>query len=163
MAWLLRYQRLNPGLVKILTTCFIVFEGSEKNTLCQELSLCPRAGRKGMWNKLTPQNSISKARDWLCQEKHTHMCAHTCTISRGLSHTALSVRCWWKQPTAILNFFFPAVSLAHQSGSLRCTQLLAKMRPCIVVSQALYITKTRGTGILSPSLPIHSKFSTGLR
>lgn len=80
MACLLRYQRLNPGLMKMLAKCFIVSEGSEQNTQCQEISLCPGGGRTETWNELTPQSSISKvaqAGDRLCQEKRTHTCALT--------------------------------------------------------------------------------------
>lgn len=80
MACICGYQRLNPGLMKILTKCCIVSEGSERSSQCWEISLCPGSGRKGTLNKLTPQSSVSKvarARDRLCQEKCTHTCAHT--------------------------------------------------------------------------------------
>ena len=93
MACLLRYQRLNPGLTKTLTKCFIISEGSEQSTQCQDISLCPGGGRKGTHNKLTPQSSISKmvqARDRLCQEKHTHTCARTDAPSIEGFHIQLS-------------------------------------------------------------------------
>lgn len=159
MACLLRYQRLNPGLMKMLTKCFIVSEGSEQNTQCQEISLCPGGGRKGTWNELTPQSSISKvaqAKDRLCQEKHTH----TCALTQAPSTEGFHIQLWASDtnessPQQYRSISFQQFPLlvshpllvhgrAHQSQAV-CV-VLSSWPKCTVVSQALYVERFEELG-----------------